>query len=180
MQEIPLDSITTIDPAKPQKGADYSRAPHVFEIHTAGGLTYCVGEDITYGHEDSNIVASTESGSGLEQARHWEQALRQALMPVTPQSSNAKDDGQLAKHWAVSVCVSVCVSVHVPVSVSVCVCLSVCQCVSQCMCISVCQRVCVWTSKLMHVRVGGRLSVCGWGLFICFIILKKGGSGVWS
>ena len=93
-QEIPLDSITAIEPAKPQKGGDYSRAPHVFEIQTAGGLTYCVGEDITYGHEESNVVASTESGSGLEQARHWEQALRQALMPVTPQSSNAKDDGQ--------------------------------------------------------------------------------------
>ena len=36
-------------------------------------------------------MASAESGRGLEQAKHWEHALRQALMPVTPQSSNAKD-----------------------------------------------------------------------------------------
>ena len=85
-QEIQLDSITSIELAKLQKGMDNSRAPHVFEIHTTGGLTYCVGEDL-------NIVASAESGSGLEQARHWEQALRQALMPVTPQSSNSKEDG---------------------------------------------------------------------------------------
>jgi protein kinase D len=88
-----LESITAIETAKPQRGVDYSRAPHVFEIHTTGGLTYCVGEDLSYGHVESNIVASAESGSGLEQARHWEHALRQALMPVTPQSSNAKGDG---------------------------------------------------------------------------------------
>lgn len=93
LQEIPLNSISSIEPAKLQHGPDYSWAPHVFEIHTTGGLTYCVGEDLTYGHQDSNIVTSPESGSGLEQARHWEQALRQALMPVTPQSSNAVDEG---------------------------------------------------------------------------------------
>lgn len=93
-QEIPLDSITSIEPAKVAKTSDLSRAPHVFEIHTAGGMTYCVGEDLSYGHQESNIVASAESGSGMEQARHWEQALRQGLMPVTPQSSGSKDDGE--------------------------------------------------------------------------------------
>ena len=62
-----------------------SRPPHVFEIVT-DSLTYLVGEDPTYG-QDSNIVVSPESGMGLEQARHWEHAIRQALMPVTPQSS---------------------------------------------------------------------------------------------
>ncbi|KAK7104400.1 hypothetical protein V1264_019124 [Littorina saxatilis] len=91
-KEIPLDSITSIEPAKVAKTSDLSRAPHVFEIHTAGGMTYCVGEDLSYGHQESNIVASAESGSGMEQARHWEQALRQGLMPVTPQSSGSKDD----------------------------------------------------------------------------------------
>nr|KAG5690373.1 hypothetical protein BaRGS_001295 [Batillaria attramentaria] len=92
-KEIPLNSIASIEPAKPSqvKGTDYSRAPHVFEMHTTGGLTYFVGEDISYGHQESNIVASLESGSGMEQARHWEQALRQALMPVTPQSSNGNE-----------------------------------------------------------------------------------------
>ncbi|KAK3796156.1 hypothetical protein RRG08_018156 [Elysia crispata] len=74
-------------------GQDFSsRPPHVFEIVT-DALTYFVGEDPTYG-QDSNIVVSPESGMGLEQARHWEHAIRQALMPVTPQSSvdNASAD----------------------------------------------------------------------------------------
>jgi hypothetical protein len=33
-------------------------------------------------------VASPESGVGLEQARYWEHAIRQALMPVTPTNIN--------------------------------------------------------------------------------------------
>ncbi|XP_035824058.1 serine/threonine-protein kinase D3 [Aplysia californica] len=84
-KEIQLNSIINVEPAKPTRGHDYSRAPHVFEI-VNDSLTYFVGEDPTYGQE-SNIVVSPESGIGLEQARHWEHAIRQALMPVTPQSS---------------------------------------------------------------------------------------------
>lgn len=76
-----------MEPAKPTKGQDYPRPPHVFEV-VVNSVTYFVGEDPTYGQE-SNIVVSPESGVGLEQARHWEAAIRQALMPVTPQSSIA-------------------------------------------------------------------------------------------
>ncbi|XP_059139486.1 serine/threonine-protein kinase D1-like isoform X2 [Physella acuta] len=86
-KKIDLNSITGVESAKAPKGQDYSRFPHVFEFST-DSMTYYVGEDPTYGQE-SNIVVSPESGVGLEQARHWEHAIRQALMPVTPQPSVA-------------------------------------------------------------------------------------------
>lgn len=75
----------SVEPAKRLKGQNYSWPPHVFEIVTATCIYY-VGEDPTYGQEKT-IVMSPESGVGLEQARHWEAAIHQALMPVTPQSS---------------------------------------------------------------------------------------------
>ncbi|XP_067680184.1 serine/threonine-protein kinase D3-like isoform X2 [Haliotis asinina] len=84
-KEIQLNSIEGVEPAK-SKHIDPSRPPHVFEIRTSN-VIYCIGEDPTFGHQENNIVSSTESGIGLEQAKHWEQALRQALMPVTPTSS---------------------------------------------------------------------------------------------
>jgi len=65
-----------------------SKAPYVFEIRVQS-TTYFVGEDPTFGGREGNIVVSSESGSGLEQARYWEHAIRQALMPVTPTSSVA-------------------------------------------------------------------------------------------
>ncbi|BFZ11781.1 hypothetical protein BsWGS_14820 [Bradybaena similaris] len=84
-KEIQLVNIISINPAKPSNVHDFSRPPHVFEIFT-NTLTYFVGEDPAYGQEKT-IVVSPESGAGLEQAQHWKTALRQALMPVTPQSS---------------------------------------------------------------------------------------------
>lgn len=48
---------------------------------------YFIGEDPTFGGREGDIVASPESGVGLEQAKYWEHAIRQALMPVTPTSS---------------------------------------------------------------------------------------------
>ncbi|CAL1529671.1 unnamed protein product [Lymnaea stagnalis] len=84
-KKIDLNSITNVDSAKASKGQDFSRFPHVFEFSTDSTI-YFIGEDPTYGQE-SNIVVSPESGVGLEQAKHWEHAIRQALMPVTPQSS---------------------------------------------------------------------------------------------
>ena len=66
--------------------AEFPRAPHVFEMRTQN-LIFYVGEDPFYGAQEGSLVVSTESGKGLEQARHWEHAIRQALMPVTPTSS---------------------------------------------------------------------------------------------
>ncbi|XP_055879880.1 serine/threonine-protein kinase D1-like isoform X5 [Biomphalaria glabrata] len=90
-KKIDLSSITSVDSAK-NKAQDFSRCPHVFEMST-GSIVYYVGEDPNCGQE-SNLVVNPESGIGLEQAKHWESAIRQALMPVTPQSSigNAPDN----------------------------------------------------------------------------------------
>ena len=64
--------------------------PHVFEIRLPN-MVYFVGEDNTYGKDNGdNVVSSPESGVGLEQAHHWEQAIRQALMPVTSNVSEGK------------------------------------------------------------------------------------------
>ena len=42
-------------------------------------------------------VCVVESGIGLEQGKCWESAIRQALMPVTPQASSEPDDNSKAK-----------------------------------------------------------------------------------
>ena len=39
-------------------------------------------------------MTSAESGSGLEQAICWENAIRQALMPVTPKPSVDASNGK--------------------------------------------------------------------------------------
>ena len=68
------------------------RNPHVFEIRV-GETIYYVGEDPTTEGENSEggCLTSTECGIGLEQALSWEAAIRQALMPVTPQPSVEPD-----------------------------------------------------------------------------------------
>lgn len=89
LQEVPLSDIVLVELAKNPPG-DANKPPHVFEIRTMG-LTYFVGEDPTFGGKEGNIVASQESGVGLEQAKHWEQAIRQALMPVTHTTGSVRE-----------------------------------------------------------------------------------------
>ncbi len=43
------------------------------------------------------MLIVVESGIGLEQAQCWENAIRQALMPVTPQTSCEPDANSKAK-----------------------------------------------------------------------------------
>ena len=85
-QEISLGSIIGIESFKMNPSAEFPRAPHVFEMRQQN-LIFYVGEDPFYGDKEGSQVVSTESGKGLEQARHWEHAIRQALMPVTPTTS---------------------------------------------------------------------------------------------
>ena len=85
-QEIALSSIIGIESFKMNPSAEFPRAPHVFEMRQQN-LIFYVGEDPFYGAQEGSLVVSTESGKGLEQARHWEHAIRQALMPVTPTTS---------------------------------------------------------------------------------------------
>lgn len=85
-KEILLSSIIGIESFKMNPSAEFPRAPHVFEMRQQN-LIFYVGEDPFYGAQEGSLVVSNESGKGLEQAQHWEHAIRQALMPVTPTSS---------------------------------------------------------------------------------------------
>lgn len=63
---------------------------HCFELRTAN-LVYYVGEDPNHGlkGDSPRILPPPESGIGVQLAKGWERALRQALMPVpTPSSVN--------------------------------------------------------------------------------------------
>ncbi|XP_013409861.1 serine/threonine-protein kinase D3 isoform X3 [Lingula anatina] len=92
-KEIPLAEILSLDPARDPQSVDATRAPHVLEIKTDSTIFY-VGEDPSCDGKESILMASPESGVGLDLAKNWEMAIRQALMPVTPQSSNAGQAGQ--------------------------------------------------------------------------------------
>lgn len=95
-QEIKLAEIMHVDmnKAAPQNAPNAGKHPHVFEIKT-GTLTFFVGEDPMCGGPDSGAINSSESGVGLEIATHWENSIRQALMPVTPQPSSEPDKGEV-------------------------------------------------------------------------------------
>ena len=62
---------------------------YVFEIH-CGETVYYVGENPDVG-APSNVyrgrMCSMRSGTGLEQARSWETAIRQARLPLTTRPS---------------------------------------------------------------------------------------------
>ncbi|KAJ8309257.1 hypothetical protein KUTeg_014131 [Tegillarca granosa] len=96
-KEILLTDIVAIEMAKVQPTDNMTKAPFVFEIRLPS-TTYYVGEDPTFGGRQGNFVVSPESGSGLEQARYWEHAIRQALMPVTPTTSANVVGGELFKN----------------------------------------------------------------------------------
>lgn len=58
-------------------------------------MVYYVGEN-NCSHYHSPALAA--SGVGMEVAQGWEKAIRQALMPVTPQPSVASAVGQGKDH----------------------------------------------------------------------------------
>uniref|UniRef100_A0AAY4CNN8 Serine/threonine-protein kinase n=1 Tax=Denticeps clupeoides TaxID=299321 RepID=A0AAY4CNN8_9TELE len=83
-KEIPLSEILQVEAGKDFSSLAQGGNPHCFEIITAT-MVYYVGEN-TVGHHLHN-TALAASGVGLEVAQGWEKAIRQALMPVTPQPS---------------------------------------------------------------------------------------------
>ncbi|XP_048732701.1 serine/threonine-protein kinase D1-like isoform X9 [Ostrea edulis] len=99
-KEILLMDIICIEMAKVRQISEVSKAPHVFEIRLQN-ITYFVGEDPTFGGRDGDFLVSSESGTGLEQARYWEHSIRQALMPVTPTTS-VVSEGQTTDNGNVS------------------------------------------------------------------------------
>ena len=87
-QEILLSDVSGIETVKiSAEETNGVRNPHVFELRTSINTVYYVGEDPTWGGKKEEVVTSAESGIGREQALCWENAIRQALMPVTPQPS---------------------------------------------------------------------------------------------
>uniref|UniRef100_T1HA93 protein kinase C n=1 Tax=Rhodnius prolixus TaxID=13249 RepID=T1HA93_RHOPR len=74
-KEINLSEILSICPAK----APYKDIKHCFEIRTAQ-LEFYVGEDINYGSGDYDAHV----------CKSWENAIRQALMPVTTNHSTSE------------------------------------------------------------------------------------------
>uniref|UniRef100_A0A8C5GMA2 Serine/threonine-protein kinase n=1 Tax=Gouania willdenowi TaxID=441366 RepID=A0A8C5GMA2_GOUWI len=84
-KEIPLSEILQVEQYKDYSNLAQGSNPHCFEIITAT-MVYYVGEN-NGSHYHSPALAA--SGVGMEVAQGWEKAIRQALMPVTPQPSVA-------------------------------------------------------------------------------------------
>ncbi|KAK9497813.1 hypothetical protein O3M35_003733 [Rhynocoris fuscipes] len=78
-KEIPLSEVLSIGPAK----EPFKDVKHCFEIKTAQ-LEFYVGEDIDYGSGECDA----------HMAKSWENAIRQALMPVTTNHTTTTDDNE--------------------------------------------------------------------------------------
>uniref|UniRef100_A0A4W5R6R9 Serine/threonine-protein kinase n=1 Tax=Hucho hucho TaxID=62062 RepID=A0A4W5R6R9_9TELE len=98
-KEIPLSEILQVEQAQDFHSLAQGSNPHCFEIITAT-MVYYVG-----GHFHNPTLAAT--GVGLEVAQGWEKAIRQALMPVTPQPSVGTGPGQGKDHKDLSISISV-------------------------------------------------------------------------
>lgn len=94
IQEIPLSEILQVDLAQDFSSLAQGSNPHCFEIIT-DNMVYYVGENTGMQHTSATLAAS---GVGLEVAHAWEKAIRQALMPVTPQPSVCSSHGQGKDH----------------------------------------------------------------------------------
>ncbi|XP_063040561.1 serine/threonine-protein kinase D3 isoform X2 [Engraulis encrasicolus] len=111
-KEIPLSEILQVESPKDVSQLALGGNPHCFEIITAT-MVYYVGENTVMGaphlhhtiHSSSPVLAP--SGVGLEVAQGWEKAIRQALMPVTPQPSVCTAAGQGKDHKELSISISV-------------------------------------------------------------------------
>uniref|UniRef100_A0A673T293 Serine/threonine-protein kinase n=1 Tax=Suricata suricatta TaxID=37032 RepID=A0A673T293_SURSU len=102
-KEIPLSEILRI--SSPQDFTNISQGsnPHCFEIIT-DTMVYFVGENS--GDSSHNPVLAA-TGVGVDVAQSWEKAIRQALMPVTPQASVCTSPGQGKEHKDLSTSISV-------------------------------------------------------------------------
>uniref|UniRef100_A0A6Q2YYF2 Serine/threonine-protein kinase n=1 Tax=Esox lucius TaxID=8010 RepID=A0A6Q2YYF2_ESOLU len=98
-KEIPLSEILQVEQAQDFHCLAQGSNPHCFEVITAT-MVYYVGENNS-GHFHNQALAAT--GVGLEVAQGWEKAIRQALMPVTPQPSVCTGPGLGKDHNEVSV-----------------------------------------------------------------------------
>ncbi|XP_077869639.1 serine/threonine-protein kinase D3 [Saccoglossus kowalevskii] len=88
-KEIPLSEILSLETASGDVQVPDSMAPYCFTLFTAK-LIYYVGEKVVHKQsEESEENEMPEKGVGMHLAKGWEKAIRAALMPVTPQPSEA-------------------------------------------------------------------------------------------
>ncbi|XP_071537954.1 serine/threonine-protein kinase D3 [Panulirus ornatus] len=86
-KEIQLSEVLNIETAKQPQAVDVARGiMHCFELRTAN-VDYFVGEEPIGKKDGTPTVNPPESGIGLYIAKVWENEIRKALMPVTPQAS---------------------------------------------------------------------------------------------
>lgn len=99
-QEIPLSEILQVEQSGDYSNLAQGSNPHCFEIITST-MVYYVGENNCSPYHNPALAAS---GVGMEVAQGWEKAIRQALMPVTPQPSVASAAGQGRDHskWKIA------------------------------------------------------------------------------
>uniref|UniRef100_A0A2K5D3E4 Serine/threonine-protein kinase n=1 Tax=Aotus nancymaae TaxID=37293 RepID=A0A2K5D3E4_AOTNA len=102
-KEIPLSEILRISSPRDFTNISQGSNPHCFEIIT-DTMVYFVGEN--NGDSAHNPVLAA-TGVGLDVAQSWEKAIRQALMPVTPQASVCTSPGQGKDHKDLSMSISV-------------------------------------------------------------------------
>uniref|UniRef100_A0A8D0AKJ9 Serine/threonine-protein kinase n=1 Tax=Sander lucioperca TaxID=283035 RepID=A0A8D0AKJ9_SANLU len=100
-KEIPLSEILQVEQSRDYSNLAQGSNPHCFEIITAT-MVYYVGENNCSHYHSPSLAAS---GVGMDVAQGWEKAIRQALMPVTPQPSVASAAGQ---ELSISISVSNC------------------------------------------------------------------------
>lgn len=93
-QEIPLSEILQVELPGDYSNLAQGSNPHCFEIITST-MVYYVGENNCSPYHNPALAAS---GVGMEVAQGWEKAIRQALMPVTPQPSVTSAAGQGRDH----------------------------------------------------------------------------------
>ncbi|KAM4633549.1 serine/threonine-protein kinase D3-like [Polymixia lowei] len=102
-KEIPLSEILQVEAAQDFGSLAQGSNPHCFEVITAS-MVYYVGEEHGSAHHNPVLAAS---GVGRDVAQSWEKAVRQALMPVTPQPSVCTGPGQGKDHKDLSISISV-------------------------------------------------------------------------
>uniref|UniRef100_A0A8D2P228 Serine/threonine-protein kinase n=1 Tax=Zosterops lateralis melanops TaxID=1220523 RepID=A0A8D2P228_ZOSLA len=102
-KEIPLSEILQVTQPRDFSHVVQGSNPYCFEIIT-DTMVYFVGENNGSTHHSPVLAAS---GVGLDVAQGWEKAIRQALMPVTPQPSVCTAAGQGKDHKELSLSISV-------------------------------------------------------------------------
>uniref|UniRef100_H0ZE13 Serine/threonine-protein kinase n=1 Tax=Taeniopygia guttata TaxID=59729 RepID=H0ZE13_TAEGU len=102
-KEIPLSEILQVTQPRDFSHVVQGSNSYCFEIIT-DTMVYFVGENNGSTHHSPVLAAS---GVGLDVAQGWEKAIRQALMPVTPQPSVCTAAGQGKDHKELSLSISV-------------------------------------------------------------------------